>query len=204
LEYQSLHSAIQRIEPVVQKLVAARELIALKTSALQANLDILNFELDQERENFRETGPKGFKEAYFITFPEVFPGYLAGELPTEKLEQDIHKKEVADMETVYQFVEEPAEFPGGNVALNKFLTDNLRYPQAALEEEIEGRCYLQFIVDRTGMISNVEVRRGVLDCPECDKEAIRLVEAMPKWKPGKNNGKPVNSRFNLPVTFKLN
>lgn len=106
-----------------------------------------------------------------------------------------------DSEPVY--VDEPAEFPGGYSALKAYLGDNIRYPQIAIEMELEGRAFLKFIVSKAGDISDVKVMRGVEDCPECDKEAVRVVRAMPNWKPGKINGKPVKSEFNLPITFKL-
>ncbi|MDH4474547.1 MAG: TonB family protein [Fluviicola sp.] len=109
-----------------------------------------------------------------------------------------------DDDKVHTFVEESAEFPGGPAALKKFLSENINYPQSAIELGLEGKCYLQFVVSKQGSISNVEVKRGVTDCPECDKEAERVVRSMPKWKPGKNDGKAVNSTFNLPVSFKLN
>lgn len=124
------------------------------------------------------------------------------ELPKEP----VKKVEVVEEKKpeIFTFVDEPAEFPGGMAALRKFLGENLNYPQTAVELEIEGKCYLQFVVSSQGNISNVNVQRGVPDCPECDKEAIRVVKSMPKWKAGKNAGKEVNSTFNLPITFKLN
>lgn len=105
---------------------------------------------------------------------------------------------------IYDIVDQPAEYPGGMAALKKFIADNLKYPETAKEKGIQGKCYLQFIVSKTGELSNIKVKKGVVDCPECDKEAIRLVKSMPKWIPGKNNGEAVNSTFILPVTFKLN
>ncbi len=102
--------------------------------------------------------------------------------------------------TVYTYVDEPAAFKGN---LKQYLADNIKYPQTAVELGIEGKCYLQFIVSASGNISNVEVKRGVPDCPECDKEAVRVVKNMPDWTPGKNGGKAVHSTFNLPVSFKL-
>lgn len=102
-----------------------------------------------------------------------------------------------------EFVEEPAEYPGGMAALRKYLIDNLVYPQIAKEAGLQGKCYLKFVVSKTGDVSEVRVLRGVPDCRECDQEAVRLVKAMPKWKPGKQNGKAVDSYFNLPVSFKL-
>jgi len=104
---------------------------------------------------------------------------------------------------IFKYVEEDAEFPGGMAAMRKYLAENIVYPQTAKELDIQGKCYLTFVVSAAGNISNVTVVRGVPDCPECDKEAVRVIRNMPKWKPGKNGGKAVNCHFNLPVTFTL-
>lgn len=119
--------------------------------------------------------------------------------PPKKVEEKVEKKE----EIIYDFVDEPADFPGGRAALLKYLSENIRYPQVAQEMNIQGKCYLTFVVSENGYISNVKLKKGVTDCPECDAEAMRVVRGMPKWTPGKNNGKAVNSVFSLPVTFKL-
>jgi protein TonB len=100
-------------------------------------------------------------------------------------------------------LDEQAEFPGGVPERMKFLGGNIKYPEIAAINELEGPCYLQFVVSNTGDISSVKVIRGVKECPECDKEAMRVVKAMPRWKPGKINGKAVNSIFNLKVNFEL-
>lgn len=107
-------------------------------------------------------------------------------------------------EPVYMDVEESAEFPGGRAAMMKFLSDKMKYPETAVQAGIEGKCYLRFIVGTDGAIQDVKVTRGVPDCPECDREAMRVVRSMPKWKPGKNGGKGVRSYFDLPVNFRLN
>ena len=105
---------------------------------------------------------------------------------------------------IYDVVDEPAQFPGGQEALKKYIKDNLKFPQTAIDKGIEGKCYLKFIISENGYISNVKVIYGVVDCPECDQEAIRLIKSMPKWKPGKVNGEPVNSTSTLfPIQFKL-
>lgn len=106
-------------------------------------------------------------------------------------------------EIKYDIVDEPAEFPGGMPALKEYIKANLKYPETAKANGIEGKCYLQFVVKADGSISNVKVKKGVIDCPECDREAVRMTEAMPKWTPGRTNGKTVDSIFNLPVIFKL-
>ena len=116
---------------------------------------------------------------------------------TEKPEPDRPKDNIANN------VDEPAEFPGGQEAMNKYLRNNLVYPQVAIELNLQGKCYVQFIVNVDGSISNVRLMRGVTDCPECDKEAMRVIKSMPKWHPGKLNGKEVGSYYNLPIIFKM-
>ena len=123
---------------------------------------------------------------------------FAQEVPVRKVEN------APQEDMIYDIVDEPADFPGGVVALKKYMAENLRYPQMAVENELQGKCYLQFIVTETGEITNIKVKKGVPNCPECDKEAIRMVKSMPKWIPGKKKGKAVDSTFTLPVTFRLN
>ena len=102
---------------------------------------------------------------------------------------------------VFDVVEEQPSFPGGQGALMQWLRDNIKYPVIAAENGIEGRVIVQFVVSKTGSISGVTVVRGV--DPSLDKEAVRVVSAMPNWTPGKQNGTTVNVRYTLPVTFKL-
>ncbi len=101
-------------------------------------------------------------------------------------------------------VDKPAEFPGGESAMFQFLSKHLVYPPRAKEEEISGKCYMQFVVTKEGLIVNVKVMRGVPGCPECDQECIRVIKSMPNWIPAQNDGKPVNSYYNIPFTFKTN
>ncbi|MCD8203290.1 MAG: TonB family protein [Prevotella sp.] len=102
---------------------------------------------------------------------------------------------------VFDVVEEMPSFPGGQGALMEFLQKNIKYPVVAAENGIEGRVIVRFVVSKDGSISNVTVVRSVDSA--LDKEAIRVVESMPKWIPGKQNGASVNVNFTLPVTFKL-
>ncbi|ASS50220.1 MAG: hypothetical protein A3D31_11675 [Candidatus Fluviicola riflensis] len=110
-----------------------------------------------------------------------------------------------DGETTEEIVipDEPAQFPGGHSEMMKFLGSKIVYPQGPAELGIEGRCFIQFVVSKKGDISDVKVMRGVEDCPECDKEAVRVIKSMPLWRPGRVKGKAVNSHFNLPVKFAL-
>jgi protein TonB len=96
-----------------------------------------------------------------------------------------------------------AQFPGGVLEMIRHIQKKLVYPQIAVENGYTGKCYLQFVVDTEGKISSVKVLRGVPSCPECDKEAIRVLKAMPNWNPGKIKGKDVSSYFTMPIDFQL-
>ena len=100
------------------------------------------------------------------------------------------------------FAEVMPVFPGGEAALMKWLSDNIRYPQSAIDQNIQGRVTLRFVVKSDGKIDQVEVLRGLH--PSCDKEAVRVIKMMEPWIPGKQNGNPVSVYFSLPVYFKLN
>ena len=115
-----------------------------------------------------------------------------------------HKVIVAEKpveEKPFVTVEQMPTFPGGEIEMQKFIRDNLRYPVVAQEAGIQGRVTLRFVVSKTGTIEDIIVTRGI--DPSCDKEAVRVVRSMPKWTPGKQNGLPVNVYFTLPITFRL-
>ena len=98
-------------------------------------------------------------------------------------------------------VSQMPEFPGGGEELMRYLAQNIQYPKRAVDGNTEGRVLLGFVVNKEGEIDDVIVIRSVGD--GCDEEAVRVIHKMPKWKPGKNNGKLVNVFYNLPVTFQL-
>lgn len=102
---------------------------------------------------------------------------------------------------VFEAVEQPASFPGGQNALLQWLGANIRYPSSAAEKNIQGRVILKFVVEKDGSISNIQVLRGV--DADLDKEAVRVIRSMPKWQPGRNNGEVVRTYFTIPITFKL-
>lgn len=102
---------------------------------------------------------------------------------------------------VFDVVEVMPQFPGGQIAMLKYIMENIKYPKQIMEEGIQGRVTVRFIVEKDGSISDVKPVLSVH--PLLNKEAVRVVESMPKWTPGKHNGKPVRVRFNLPVMFKL-
>jgi len=104
-------------------------------------------------------------------------------------------------EHIFEIVEENPEFPGGLNECLRFLSSNMRYPPVAQENGVQGRVTVSFVINQDGSIVDVEVIRSV--DPSLDREAMRVVSTMPKWKPGKQRGKPVRVRFNVPVTFRL-
>lgn len=104
-------------------------------------------------------------------------------------------------DNVYDITEEPPSFPGGQAAMKTYLARNIKYPPTAMKNKIEGRVILQFVVRADGSISDTHVMRGI--SPELDAEAVRVIANMPKWNPGKQDGKPVNVKFTIPVSFKL-
>lgn len=104
-------------------------------------------------------------------------------------------------EEIFVAVEQQAEFPGGQAALMKWLANNVRYPETAQQNDIQGRVVVKFVVEKDGSIGAATIYKGV--DKDLDREALRVVKKMPKWQPGKNNGVPVRSYFNLPVLFRL-
>lgn len=110
-------------------------------------------------------------------------------------------EELKNTNEVFSVVEKQPEFPEGNAAMMKFLSDNIKYPSEAQEKGVQGRVITNFVVERDGSLSDVKVVRGV--DPLLDAESIRVIQSMPKWKPGTQKGQAVRVRFTLPVVYRL-
>jgi protein TonB len=110
-------------------------------------------------------------------------------------------EEASDEGEIFQVVEQMPEFPGGMQALMAYLSKNIKYPSVAQDNGIQGRVLVSFVVNKDGSIVDPEVIKSV--DAALDKEAMRVIKAMPKWNPGKQRGKAVRTRFTLPVTFRL-
>ena len=139
---------------------------------------------------------------------------LAGKNPgTETVEGNVNgtdviveinetpKSEDKPVETIYNWIEEMPRFPGGDVELMKFFSENLVYPEIAKRAGVEGKVILSFVVDKNGKVFDVEVVKSI--GAGCDEEAMRVLKIMPSWIPGKQNSNPVLTRINIPVVFKL-
>ena len=111
------------------------------------------------------------------------------------------EEEEESAQQIFTVVEKQPEFPGGTAELFKYLNKAIKYPVIAQENGIQGRVVCSFVVNRDGSIVDIQVMRGV--DPSLDKEAVRVISEMPKWKPGEQRGKPVRVRFILPVQFRL-
>lgn len=103
-------------------------------------------------------------------------------------------------EEILTFVDEDAKFNGN---MMEFIANKLKYPPTAIEMGAQGKCYVKFVVNANGSISNVSIERGVPGCPECDEEAVRVIRSMPPWTPGKMNGKSVRTWCRIPINFTL-
>jgi protein TonB len=102
---------------------------------------------------------------------------------------------------VFFIVEDMPEFPGGEMALRTYIANAIKYPVIAQENGIQGKVYVTFVVGKDGSVSNASIARGV--DPSIDKEALRVINSLPKWKPGKQRGKPVNVSYTVPINFQL-
>ncbi|MFW5774596.1 MAG: energy transducer TonB [Tangfeifania sp.] len=104
-------------------------------------------------------------------------------------------------EDIFFVVEDMPEFPGGKDALKTYISENVKYPEEAQKNDIEGKVFVIFIISKNGKVKNAKVVRGVDS--SLDKEALRVIKSMPDWTPGKQRGKQVDVKFTLPINFSL-
>lgn len=109
--------------------------------------------------------------------------------------------EEIEEQKIFLVVEDMPMFPGGEAAMYKFIGKNIEYPRMAKESGISGRVFVTFVVERDGKVTDVQVLRGIGG--GCDEEAVRVIQAMPKWTPGKQRGKPVRVQYRMPIKFTL-
>jgi periplasmic protein TonB len=139
------------------------------------------------------------KKLLFIASIGFFTFQTFGQVEKQKLSEPV--KVVKQEEVIYDIIDEPAEYPGGNEALKLFIKENLKCPETAVKLGVDRKCYLQFVITKEGAVSNVKVKVGIKECEECEIEAVRVIQSMPNWKPAKSKGENVNSTFSIPVHF---
>ena len=157
-------------------------------------LTVTSYDADGNRRNnffITETEKRGDTSTYTIE-----PFTLSVHLFDQLLDIATSKED-----TVYQIVEEMPKFPGGEEAMFKFISENVKYPQEAKDKNISGRVFVNFVVEKDGSVDEVKVLRSIGG--GCDEEAVRVVKSMPKWTPGKQKGKPVRVSYIIPFVFKL-
>jgi protein TonB len=131
----------------------------------------------------------------------VDAGDNANKQQEEVVITDVGTEEVVEEEEIFVFVEEYPSYPGGEEALYKYLSQNIQYPDVARDNNITGTVVIRFVVEKDGSITKAAIAREIGG--GCGKEALRVVNSMPKWKPGKQSGKAVRTEFTLPVQFQL-
>ena len=148
-------------------------------------VEVLNVVEDDVEVEEIEINTEDDKDVEVVIAPPV-------EAPVEEEEEEV----------IFMVVETMPEFPGGQQALFKYLGENVKYPVIAQENGIQGRVICQFVVNKDGSIVDVVVVRSSGE-PSLDKEALRVINSMPKWTPGKQRGKPVRVKYTVPVNFRL-
>lgn len=116
-------------------------------------------------------------------------------------EEPVEEAKGEDPNKVFLVVEQPPEFEGGNEAMHKFVAKNTKYPASARRMNTEGTVFVGFVIDADGKVSEAAIIKGI--SADCDKEALRVIQMMPRWRPGKQSGRPVRVKFVYPIKFKL-
>jgi periplasmic protein TonB len=188
--YAAYASMEEEVPPVTQPIFQAAPPPPAETPQVAEILDIVDNDEEIEEEEIQST--EDTNQAITGPSSAVSSGFTTGPIATG---------EVSDEEEIFQVVEQMPEFPGGMQKLLEYLGKNIHYPTMAQENGIQGKCIIEFVVNKDGSIVDPKVVKS-LD-PSCDKEAMRVVKSMPKWKPGLQRGKPVRVRYTVPVSFRL-
>jgi protein TonB len=194
---------IEEEEEQIQQIEQPEEVIAPEEVANEQRVTDLLITSDEEFEE-----DKAAKDIDKVMENEAQAGTIDVSEGVDDLnKQTIVQEVIAEVKPVEEapvsiaMVEQKPSFPGGEAAMYQWLSSNIQYPAVASEEGIQGRVVVEFVVGKDGSITNVKVLRP--RHPALDKEAVRVIKAMPKWVPGRNNGQPVKVTYTLPVTFKL-
>ncbi|MBN1252664.1 MAG: TonB family protein [Bacteroidales bacterium] len=175
------------------------------------NIAGINIETDvitiTRQVEIKPPAPKHFSQIKLI--PDDKKEVKQIEIPTFEVEPDDNiysdfdsPDEIESDPIIVDFAEQMPEFPGGIIGLKHFIAKNIKYPTQAIEEDIQGKVYIRFVVNTKGETKQVSVIRSV--DPILDKEALRVVKSFPNWKPAKQSGKAVNVWYTIPIVFKIN
>lgn len=183
---------VQKVQPVAPPPPALKSSIKFTAPVIKKDEEVADEDQMKSQEELTES-------KVTISIADVKGTDEEGGVLVEDLKEIVTEAPVE--EEVFDMVEQNPQFPGGPAELMSYLSKNIRYPVIAQENGIQGRVICQFVVGSDGSIRDIKVMRGV--DASLDKEAIRVIQSMPKWIPGRQNGKAVSVRFTLPVTFRL-
>ena len=183
---------VQKVQPVAPPPPALKSSIKFTAPVIKKDEEVADEDQMKSQEELTES-------KVTISIADVQGTDEEGGVLVEDLKQVVTEAPVE--EEVFDMVEQAPQFPGGQAELMSWLVKNIRYPVIAQENGIQGRVICQFVVGSDGSVRDIKVLRS-LD-PSCDKEAVRVIQSMPKWIPGRQNGKAVSVRYTLPVIFKL-
>ena len=188
---------VERKEPV--KVEMEQKVVEKVKSSVKFTAPVIKKDEDVAPEDELKSQDELAKTAVAIgSFDVKGNDEAAGEVLKAK---EVIAQEAPVEENVFDVVEQMPQFPGGDAALFEYLSTHIKYPTIAEENGVQGRVIVTFVVERDGSITDVKVVKSV--DPSLDKEASRVVQGMPKWIPGKQNGAPVRVKYTVPVTFRL-
>lgn len=183
---------IVEIEPESQ----VEQQVAKSTYAFQ------DFEIVDEEVPLTIDVPEEGKEAG-LTAHEGTDGFELGVDVEPKIQNIVETPKEIVSDEIEVFVEELALYPGGSDARSKFINDHLNYTEEMLDYSGNTNCWIKFVIDKKGKLKNTIILKGLEDCPECQQEIIKVMDAMPIWEPGKINGKPVNSYYKMNIKLDI-
>lgn len=189
LDLTEVDKTIEKIdEPVKDEEISAEEIIANPDPIVTNEIVQTVIKTQEELEGVK-TGAEGQEKKG------------TGLTTTLKKEEEEKEKEIENV--IHENVTVEALFPGGYEKMARFIQKEMEYPAIGIAGNIQGKCYLRFVVGEDGKIRSVAVLRGIAGCPECDKEAIRVLKEMPKWVPATLNGRSVASYYTMAINFEL-
>ena len=169
-------------------------------STIKFTPPVIKDDVDVKDEEIMKTQEEVTESILSVSVADVKGNTEAADLADLQQQQNqVVEEEVTEP---YRYVEQNPEYPSGELALTRFVQNNIKYPRIARESGIHGTVYVTFVVSKTGEISNVQIVRGIGG--GCDEEAVRVIKLMPNWIPGRQNGKPVPVWFNFPLKFTFN
>lgn len=201
----AVDAAVDAVEAAAEAVGEA--VIEVDEAAVEVADDRVDAAADATVESVADATVESVADAADVEIEEAIVETEEAEVEVEEVEVEIEEVEEVvapplrkvKKGEVYQFVEQMPEFPGGMKKMQEYLASNISYPRMARQSKIEGRVFIQFVVSKDGSLRDYKVLRGIGG--GCEQEAIRVLKRMPKWKPGRQNGKLVPVMFTLPVMF---